>query len=30
MCILFGSTAAVSLPMPSEDTTPLPDFAAKR
>jgi hypothetical protein len=30
MCILFGSTAAVSLPTPSSDTTPLPDFAAKR
>jgi hypothetical protein len=27
MCILFGSTAAVELPGPVIDTTPLPDFA---
>jgi hypothetical protein len=29
MCILFGSTAAVMLPTPATDTSPLPDFAAK-
>jgi len=27
MCILFGSTAGVSLSTPTTDTTPLPDFA---
>ena len=27
MCILFGSTAAVRLPTPAADSTPLPDFA---
>jgi hypothetical protein len=27
MCILFGSTAAVRLPQPVSDTSPLPDFA---
>jgi len=27
MCILFGSTAAVKLPTPGEDASPLPDFA---
>jgi hypothetical protein len=27
MCILFGSTAAVSLQTPTVDTSPLPDFA---
>jgi hypothetical protein len=29
MCILFGSTAAVRLPTPVADGTPLPDFAQK-
>jgi hypothetical protein len=27
MCILFGSTAAVRLPTPAADGSPLPDFA---
>jgi hypothetical protein len=27
MCILFGSTAAVSLGTPLGDASPLPDFA---
>jgi hypothetical protein len=30
MCILFGSTAAVRLPMPVTDTSKLPDFATIR
>jgi hypothetical protein len=30
MCILFGSTAAVELPQPTTDTSPLPDFAKTR
>ncbi len=29
MCILFGSTAAVRLPTPAADASPLPDFAQK-
>jgi hypothetical protein len=29
MCILFGSTAAVRMPTPVVDTSPLPDFAQK-
>jgi len=29
MCILFGSSAAVSLGAPQQSNTPLPDFAAK-